>query len=294
MLTMVVFYQLAHVSKPDDLMRVLGTAPPPRGSNLVPGMVITARAAQAGNMSAAAARQRAMGTPSGPLAPEPNMFSRLLGRRNFQEVEHAAYRATYIVSDWQHLTKKEAVDTLHQVFARLDIGKDLIGNDNWQTEIAERIRTHLNEKTARWGVEVHEIDFKGVRFSEQTILSMTAEMRAEREARQRRLEAKTQKEIADLLGLDVNTLLQWRYIDAMRELSKNSQARIMLSTNMSGAGGTLPMPMMDEQNSPPGTPVIGGLPAFPPPNPQLAPPPGYVAPAPGAITPLPTDDRDQQ
>jgi regulator of protease activity HflC (stomatin/prohibitin superfamily) len=301
MLTMVVFYQLAHVSKPDDLMRVLGTTPPPRGSHLVPGMVLTARTMAAGPVSAAAARQRAMGTPvgtpigvpSGPLAPEPNMFSRLLGRRNFQEVEHAAYRATYIVSDWQHLTKKESVDTLHQVFARLDIGKDLIGNDNWQTEIAERIRTHLNEKTARWGVEVHEIDFKGVRFSEQTILSMTAEMRAEREARQRRLEAKTQKEIADLLGLDVNTLLQWRYIDAMRELSKNSQARIMLSTNMSGAGGAMPMPMMEEQNTP-ATSTIGGLPAFPPPNPQLAPPPGYMAPAPGAISPAAAEDRDQQ
>jgi hypothetical protein len=296
MLTMVVFYQLAHVSKPGDLARVLGTTPAPRGSNLMPGMLLPAGAAR--SSSVAAARQRAMsvplGTPSGPLAPEPNMFSRLLGRRNFLDVEHAAYRATYIVSDWQHLTKKEAVDTLHQTFARLDIGKDLIGNDNWQTEIAERIRTHLNEKTARWGVEVHEIDFKGVHFSEQTILSMTAEMRAEREARQRRLEAKTQKEIADMLGLDVNTLLQWRYIDAMRELSKNSQARIMLSTNMSGAGGAMP-PMMEEQPAlPADSSTIAGLPTFPPQNPQLAPPSGYTAPPAGFIAPPAAQDRDQQ
>jgi len=298
MLTMVVFYQLAHVSKPGDLARVLGTTPAPRGSNLMPGMLLSAGAPRGGSGAAAAARQRAMGvplgTPSGPLAPEPNMFSRLLGRRNFLDVEHAAYRATYIVSDWQHLTKKEAVDTLHQVFARLDIGKDLIGNDNWQTEIAERIRTQLNEKTARWGVEVHEIDFKGVHFSEQTILSMTAEMRAEREARQRRLEARTQKEIADMLGLDVNTLLQWRYIDAMRELSKNSQARIMLSTNMSGAGGTMP-PMMEEQPAlPADSSTIAGLPTFPPQNPQLAPPSGYTAPPTGFIAPPAAQDRDQQ
>ncbi len=294
MLTMVVFYQLAHVSNPRDLPRVIGTAPAPRGSNLVPGMLITAGATRSGNVPLSVRQRQGvvpMGSPAGPLAPEPNMFSRLLGRRNFLDVEHAAYRATYIVDDWQHLTKKEAVDTLHQVFARLDIGKDLFGNDNWQNEIADRVRTHLNEKTARWGVEIHEIDFKGVNFSEQTMMSLTAEARAEREARQRRLEAKTQKEIADMLGLDVNTLLQWRYIDAMRELSKNSQARIMLSTNMSGAGGSS-MPMMDEQTSPANSPVISGLPAFPPANPQLAPPQNFIAPP--AIAPSAAQDRDQQ
>jgi hypothetical protein len=121
---------------------------------------------------------------------------------------------------------------------------------------------------------------------------MTAEMRAEREARQKRLEAKTQKEIADLLGLDVNTLLQWRYIDAMRELSKNSQARIMLSTNMSGAGGA--MPMMEEQAAPAPPATIAGLPAFPPANPALAPPSTYGLPAAGAIGPGAAEDRDQQ
>jgi hypothetical protein len=122
---------------------------------------------------------------------------------------------------------------------------------------------------------------------------MTAEMRAEREARQRRLEAKTQKEIADMLGLDVNTLLQWRYIDAMRELSKNSQARIMLSTNMSGAGGA--MPMMEEQPAlPQDATTLSGLPAFPPPNPQLAPPADFTPPPAGYIGPQAAQDRDQQ
>src|SRR5215212_7768067 len=48
MLTMVVFYQLAHVSNPRDLPRVLGTTPAPRGSNLVPGMLITAGATRSG------------------------------------------------------------------------------------------------------------------------------------------------------------------------------------------------------------------------------------------------------
>jgi regulator of protease activity HflC (stomatin/prohibitin superfamily) len=182
-------------------------------------------------------------------------------------VEQAAYRAVYTVEDWKGLTEKEAIYILHQTFAKLDVAKDLFGNDNWQSVVAEQLRAHLSEKTLRWGVEVHEINFKEVEFHEITMKNLFAEARAEREARLRRIEARTQKEIGDLLGLDSEGLLRLRYIDAMRELAQNSQARLMFSNGMP----TGPMPMITEEPAQNALPP-GGIPAFPPANPAAAPP----------------------
>jgi regulator of protease activity HflC (stomatin/prohibitin superfamily) len=273
-LRMVVFYQLAHVGRNAhsvEAPRVVGSAPLPRGSNLAPGMVARVGLAPGGSrrvVTAGGAGAVAVSAPHSPLAPEPNFMSRIMGRRQFVDVEHAAYRAVYTVEDWRALTEKEAVDILHQTFAKLDVAKDLFGNDNWQGEVAEQLRTHLNEKTLRWGVEIHEINFKEVQFHEITMKNLFAEARAEREARLRRIEARTQKEIGDLLGLDAEGLLRLRYIDAMRELAQNSQARLMFSNGMPSS----PMPMITEETPPQNALPPGNIPAFPPPTPTAAPP----------------------
>jgi hypothetical protein len=289
----VVFFQLAHVGRAPGAVeapRVIGTVPAPRGSNLAPGMAVPATSMVRSSMAPTALMRRVM-TPSGgggagtavavsptggPLAPEPNFMSRIMGRRQFLDVEYAAYRATYTVEDWKGLTEKEAVDVLHQVFAKLDVAKDLFGNENWQTEVAEQVRARLNEKTIRWGVEIHEINFKDVQFNEMTMKNLFAEPRAEREARIKRIDARTQKEIADMLGLDSDALLRWRYIEAVRELAQNPQARIMLSTNMAGGNSGMPF-MQDEQSARANALPSGTMPAFPPPNPATAPPPNFPA-----------------
>ena len=271
-LHMVVFYQLAYVGRHPhntEAARVMGSTPQPRGSNLAPGMVArmgmtsgSRRVVTTGGAGAVAV------SPATPLAPEPSFMSRIMGRRNFLEVEQAAYRAVYTVEDWRSLTEKEAIDVLHQTFAKLDVAKDLFGNDNWQSEVADQLRTHLNEKTIRWGVEVHEINFKDVQFADMTMKNLFAEARAEREARLRRIEARTQKEIGDLLGLDAEGLLRLRYIDAMRELAQNSQARLMFSNGMPSG----PMPMITEEAPQQHALPPGNMPAFPPANPAAAPP----------------------
>src|SRR5438045_6009501 len=112
--------------------------------------------------------------------PQPNFFSQVMGRRRFHEMEHAAYAAVYTVKDWQRITEQAAVDVLHQTFAEVDIGKELFGNPRWQTEMAERVRHRLNLETLHWGIEIRDVKFKSVEFSEMTMKNLTAEPRAER------------------------------------------------------------------------------------------------------------------
>ena len=294
-LSMVVFYQLAHAQRPLTAdARVLGVAPAPRGTNLVtvPAPVGAGRPGEAQGIlfrsgpSATAVAPSAR-LPRATLLREPGMVSRMLGRRDWHELEVAAYLAVYTVEDWRKLTEREANDTLHRTFGELDFSKEVFGHPRWQSEVAERVANRLNDRTTRWGVEIHEVTFQGVTFSEFTMQNLTAEARAERENRIRLAEAKNQKDIAAMLGLDANAILQWRYIDAMRDLAKTAGARILLNSNMvpalggggGGSGGGGPLMIPEDQPAPQNPNPVAAL-TFPPANPQLMPPADF--------TPLPS------
>jgi hypothetical protein len=207
---------------------------------------------------------------------------RILGRNDHKlDIFQAAYRARYLVGDWQDATRREAIATLQQIFSKVSAADDIFGNVEWQETLGQRVEEQLTEKTERWGVQIIDVAFKDVAFAEMTMQNMFAEPRAEREARIRTKEAENYKRIAELLGLTPGQLLNWRQVEIMRELAKSPQPRVMFTNPLTLVPDTaaptspaLPTGTLDGATQPqpqlnPGT--VGQHVGMPPGSPQGTP-----------------------
>ncbi len=289
-LSAIVYYQIENAHNTPGAPRplhVIGQEPPPIGT---PAGVRTVSPATVAAAPAVAARRNGNGIGVDSLEPvarshaqrraNPTPVARTTAivRRAFSrnanliEVYHAAYRAFYLVADWREATEKEAVATLQQVFSKVSVADDIFGNVNWQEALGARVRDHLSAKTQQWGVQILDVAFKDVSFSEQTLQNMYAEPRATREGRIRAMEAENYQRIAELLHLTPAQLLSWRQVEVMRELAKSPQPRVMFTTDILGhAAAGLPQQGFaaggDQSNQAPPPNVRGYLGGEPPPPP---------------------------
>jgi len=251
-LSAVVYYQIEHAHKTPGAPkppRIVGTAPAPLGSSgpaqraLPPGPALVAsRAGGIGIDSLEPAGRPPLPRRPIPARPLPRvtppgseLLNRILGRSSETlDVTHAAYRARYVVHDWQDATKKEALAVLQNVFSRISVAEDINGDLNWHETLGERVREHLTEKTERWGVQIVDVAFKDPQLSELTLQNLHAEARIEREGRVRTKEAESYRRVAEILNLSPPDLLRWRQVEIMRELSKSPQPRVMFTSDMMG------------------------------------------------------------
>jgi len=257
-LSAIIYYQIEHAHRTPGAprpARIIGTEPAPIGSTLpARGPVPATAMAMAGParhggvgidslepMARTQAQRRAVPLANAQPRGTTAVIRRVLGRSDEKlDIFQAAYRAKYLVEDWQEATKREAVASLQQVFSKVSAADDIFGNVDWQETLGERLREHLTAKTERWGVQIVDVAFKDVTFSEMTIQNMFAEPRAEREARIRTKEAENYKRIAELLQLTPSQLLSWRQVEIMRELAKSPQPRVMFTNPIGGdlSGGS--------------------------------------------------------
>jgi regulator of protease activity HflC (stomatin/prohibitin superfamily) len=261
-LSVIIYYQIEHAHRTPGAprpARIIGTEPAPIGTVAVGRSPVPATAlAMAGPARRSGvgldslepmARSQAQRHAVPPAVPRSRttttVIRRVLGRTDEKlDIAQAAYRAKYLVEDWQEATRKEAVATLQQVFSKVNAGDDIFGNVDWQETLGERVREHLTTKTERWGVQIIDVAFKDVTFSDMTMQNMYAEPRAEREARIRTKEAENYKRIAELLQLTPAQLLSWRQVEIMRELAKSPSPRVMFTNPIGGdtTGAAPPMP----------------------------------------------------
>jgi len=295
----VIYYQIEHANRTPGAPpppHIVGTAPAPLGSptyvsrpggRLVPavaGVQVQSRAGLGIDTlepgARAQAQRRTRVAPTTRLMTRSTTFlNRVLGRTTQQlDISHAAYRAKYVVHDWQEATKREAVAALQQVFSKVGVADDIIGNVNWQEVLGERVREHLAERTQRWGVQIIDVAFKDMMLNEMTLANLHAESRAEREGRVRAKEAENYQRIADILHLTPAQLLSWRQVEVMRELAKSQQPRVMFTTDMMGRMSEMPAPQQaavipqGDLNAAQANPDLRGyLGSEPPPPPLNAP-----------------------
>jgi hypothetical protein len=186
------------------------------------------------------------------------LINRITGRGVGQlDVTHAAYRAKYIVHDWQEATHKEAVATLQQVFSRVGVGEDITNDINWQETLGHRVAEHLNEKAQSWGVHILDVTFKDPALSEMTLQNLNAEARATREGRVREREAESYRKVAEILNLSPADLMRWREVEIMRELSKG-QPRVMFNAGMSQTARMTESPIASANSQNPLLPMLAG------------------------------------
>jgi regulator of protease activity HflC (stomatin/prohibitin superfamily) len=260
----VIYYQIEHANRtpgaPPPPPHLIGTTPAPLGSpvyvarpggRLVPagaGVQVQNRAGLGIDAlepgARAQAQRRTRVSPTNRLMTRSTtLINRVLGRTTEQlDISHAAYRAKYVVHDWQEATRREAVAALQQVFSKVGVADDIIGNVNWQEVLGERVREHLQERTQRWGVQIIDVVFKDMQLNEMTLANLHAESRAEREGRVRAKEAENYQRIADILHLTPAQLLSWRQIEVMRDLAKSQQPRVMFTTDMMSRFSEMPPP----------------------------------------------------
>jgi regulator of protease activity HflC (stomatin/prohibitin superfamily) len=284
-LSAVIYYQIEHAHRTPGAPRpprIIGTTPAPVGS-VVPTPPMRALPAGAGTALASraglgvdslepSALSRAARRASAPTTPRPTLggaqfLNRVLGRTTESlDITQAAYRAKYVVQDWQEATRKEALAVLQNVFSRISVAEDINGDLNWHETLGRRVRDALNEKTQRWGVEIIEVSFKDPVLSEMTLANLHSEARMEREGRVRAKEAESYQRVAEILHLTPADLLRWRQVEIMRELSKSPQPRVMFTTDMMGRGPDLAAPAQQ--------PLVQAADAAPPaPQPDLR---GYL------------------
>jgi regulator of protease activity HflC (stomatin/prohibitin superfamily) len=306
----VIYYQIEHANRTPGAPpppHIVGTAPAPLGSptyvsrpggRLVPavaGVQVQSRAGLGIDTlepgARAQAQRRTRIAPTTRLVTRSTTFlNRVLGRTTEQlDISHAAYRAKYVVHDWQEATKREAVAALQQVFSKVGVADDIIGNVNWQEVLGERVREHLGERTQRWGVQIIDVAFKDMMLNEMTLANLHAESRAEREGRVRAKEAENYQRIADILHLTPAQLLSWRQVEVMRDLAKSQQPRVMFTTDMMGRISEMPPPQQaavvgpGDPNAGQANPDLRGyLGSEPPPPPLNAPRPADRSLGPGA------------
>ncbi|HUS13937.1 MAG TPA: SPFH domain-containing protein, partial [Chloroflexia bacterium] len=271
-MTAIIHYQLEHAHKTPGAprpARIIGKSPAPVGSNLgaAPGHSTPAATTshnrgsigidslEPGTRPKTARRVAPAAAPaasSAGTAASPGLVRRMLGRTGDQlDIAAAAYRAKYMVHDWQEATHREAVAVFQQVFSKVGVADDINGNVNWHETLGERVREHLQEKTELWGVQILDVAFKDVTFTEFTMRNLHAESTAEREGRIRTKLAENYQKIAELLNLSSGELLRWRQVEVMHELgTKSHEPRIMITSDMMGRG------MMD--SPPPVNPLLNG------------------------------------
>ncbi|GEM_PF-2092981 len=146
--------------------------------------------------------------------------------------KEAVYRAIYTVEDWQKITHEEALAAVTEIVAGLDFKASIIDSDNWIHELSERVRSELNDRANHWGVYVDDVNLINVKFSDATREISSFEGKAKRQARLREIEAESERQNAQILGLNTpEQLIQWHYIETMKEVVKNNpQARIIFAS----------------------------------------------------------------
>lgn len=152
------------------------------------------------------------------------------GKKRWHRIDtEAVYHAVYSADDWQEATQAAARSTLAETFSLLDLRADILDVPGWQDEVALLMRQRVNEKTRRWGVQVTDVAFNSVRFPEAVNDTLLAEVRLHREAQLREIEAASLKEVEQTLGLSPSDLMNWRYVETLREIARNPHARIVVS-----------------------------------------------------------------
>jgi regulator of protease activity HflC (stomatin/prohibitin superfamily) len=289
-ITAVIYYQIEHAHKTAGgprPPRVIGTTPAPVGSVAhdhtpsvdIPSLTNRSRAGLGVDSLEPGARtgaQRRQSAPAMLRNTSATLINRITGRGTSQlDVTHAAYRAKYIVHDWQEATHKEAVATLQQVFSRVGVGEDITNDINWQETLGHRVAEHLNEKAQAWGVHILDVTFKDPALSEMTLQNLNAEARATREGRVREREAESYRKVAEILNLSPADLMRWREVEIMRELSKN-QPRVMFNAGMSQAARISDNPIAGANAQNPLLPMMAGGERDLPAGAAAAGPPGYL------------------
>jgi regulator of protease activity HflC (stomatin/prohibitin superfamily) len=160
------------------------------------------------------------------------------GKKRWNRIDlEAVYYAVYCADNWQEATHSAARSTLAETFSLLDLKTDIYEVPDWQDQVAMMLRNRLNDKTRRWGVQITDVAFSDVEFPDSVKDSLSAPGRLKREAALREIEAASFKETAQTLGLTPVELLNWRYVETLREIAKNPNARIVVSPDPFGESG---------------------------------------------------------
>src|SRR3954464_13273047 len=160
------------------------------------------------------------------------------GKKRWHRIDlDAVYHAVYSAENWQEATQSATRSTVAEVFSMLDLKTDIFEVPDWQDQVAAMLRNRLNDKTRRWGVQITDVAFSGVEFPDNVKDSLSAAGRLQREAYLREIEAASFKETAQTLGLTPVEMLNWRYVETLREIAQNPSARIVVSPDPFGEAG---------------------------------------------------------
>jgi regulator of protease activity HflC (stomatin/prohibitin superfamily) len=159
------------------------------------------------------------------------------GNKRWHRIDdEAVYHAVYSSDNWQEATHAAARAALAETFSFLDLQEDILNVPDWQSQVALLVRQRLGEKARRWGVQVTDVAFTQPEFSQDVTEAIIRRSQSEQEARRREAEAASLKEVADRLGLTPSELIHWRYVETLREIARNPEARIVVSADpFSGA-----------------------------------------------------------
>jgi regulator of protease activity HflC (stomatin/prohibitin superfamily) len=154
------------------------------------------------------------------------------GNKRWHRIEDdAVYHAVYSSENWQEATHSAARAALAETFSFLDLEEDILNVPDWQNQVALLVRQRLGEKARRWGVQVTDVAFTQPEFSKEVTEAIIRRSQAEHEARRREVEAASLKEVAERLGLSPSELIHWRYVETLREIARNPEARIVVSAD---------------------------------------------------------------
>jgi regulator of protease activity HflC (stomatin/prohibitin superfamily) len=152
------------------------------------------------------------------------------GKRRWNRIDpDAVYHAVYSSGNWQEATRSATRSTLAEVFSLLDLRTHIFEVPDWQDQVALMVRQRLNDRARRWGVQITDVAFSDVEFPDSVKDSLSAAVRLQREAHLRDIEAQSFKDTAQTLGLTPAELLNWRYVETLRDIAKNPSARIVVS-----------------------------------------------------------------
>ena len=145
-------------------------------------------------------------------------------RRERLDVEpNAVYNAYYAVDDWKEKTRKEATAIVYNFFGKLDLIKDILGVERQGSglkQIGNYTRQLLERITLEYGVEITAVNLFGLQLDENIRMFLTAERRAQTQARLRNIDTLSHLEVKNALGLSPDQILQYRYIEALKEIGQ--------------------------------------------------------------------------
>lgn len=208
-------------------------------------------------------------------------------RRERLDVEpNAVYNAYYAVDDWKEKTRKEATAIVYNFFGKLDLIKDILGVERQGSglkQIGNYVRQLLERITLEYGVEITGVNLFSLQLDENIRMFLTAERRAQTQARLRNIDTLSHLGVKETLNLNSDQILQYRYIEALKEIGQAGGPAVFMES-ATGINRVFPGIFANDDGGDPeagqgGKPAGGALgsggnekaPGLPSGNPQKAP-----------------------